>query len=151
MTSRENDFVTGIKQELITNKEEVKELIDMIICCICLDVVKVPLECSECEALYCKDCWEEIKVTKEQCAFKCVSKIKPINKYFRENVLSKIKLRCEICNAPEMNYNLYLKHISYCRQHSKFVIQADLDELIKEKEKRVQELKNEIRKNLILD
>lgn len=151
MASNEKATFPGIKQELIVNNEEVKDLIEMIICCICLDIVKIPYECSECEAVYCKDCWEEIKVTKEQCAFKCKSQIKPINKYFRDNVLSKIKLRCELCNAPELNYNLYLKHISYCKQHSKFIIKAELDEMIKEKEKRIQELKNEISKNIILD
>ena len=60
-----------------------------------------------------------MKVFKNKCAFGCTSEIKPVGKYFREKVLSKIKLRCEICNATELEYNLYLKHISVCKQHSK--------------------------------
>ena len=150
MSSNQLHFEGGIKQELIVNKEEVKDLMDMIICCICLDLVKIPYECSECEGLYCKECWDEIKITKKKCAFNCESEIKPINKYFREKVLSKVILRCEDCNASNFDYNLYLKHIAYCKQHSKFVIKAELDDMIKEKEKRILELKEDIKKNSFL-
>ena len=143
-----NNSDGGIKIELIINKEEVQDLLDMVICCVCLDLVKNPLECNFCEGLYCKECWDTMKVFKNKCAFGCTSEIKPVGKYFREKVLSKIKLRCEICNATELEYNLYLKHISVCKQHSKFVIKAQLDEMIKEKEKRLQELKDELNKNL---
>jgi hypothetical protein len=146
-SNQTSNYEGGIKQELIENANEQKDLIDMVICCICIDLVKIPWECSVCEALYCKDCWENLKVTKKKCAFNCQSEVKPVNKYFREKVLSKIRLRCENCEAANLDYNLYLKHISYCKQHSNFVIKSELDDLIKEKEKRIQELKEEIRKN----
>jgi hypothetical protein len=144
MTTKAENFEGGIKIELITNKNEIQDIIDSIICCICLDLVKIPLECSQCEALYCKDCWEGIKVTRKKCAFGCSSEIKTVKRFFKEKVLSKVRLHCEHCHNTNIDYNIYLKHIQYCKQHLKFTNIKELKQLVTEKDIKISELLNEL-------
>ena len=146
MTTKNENYDGGIKLELISNKDEIKDIIETITCVICLDLVKIPLECTECEALYCKDCWEGIKVTRKKCAFGCSKEIKTVKKFFREKVLSRVKLTCEDCHGTDIQYDTYLKHIQYCKQHLKFTDIHELESLVLEKNNKIKELMSELSK-----
>jgi len=84
-------------------------------------------------------------VTRKKCAFGCTSEIKTVKKFFKEKILSRVKLNCEFCNSTNIDYDIYLKHIQYCKQHLKFTNIVEIEELMKEKDKKIKELTAEFK------
>src|SRR4051812_26268423 len=116
---------SGISEELVENFNEYQEMIKSLYCCICLDIVKAPLECENCESLYCEDCWEIMKIAGRKCVLHCTAPIKKANKFLRD-MLSKLKIKCETCNKTGIQYDIYIKHIDACLLNQKI---STVDEL----------------------
>jgi hypothetical protein len=134
---------SGISEELVENYIEYQEMIESLKCCICLDIVKVPFECENCESLYCEDCWEVMKIAGRKCVLHCTSPVKKANKFVRD-MLSKLKMRCETCGKSGISYEIYIKHMDACLLNQKISTVDELTKTIKEKEMKVDELSAEI-------
>jgi hypothetical protein len=134
---------SGISEELIENFAEYQEMIKSLYCCICLDLVKVPFECENCESLYCEDCWEVMKIAGRKCVLHCTTPVKKANKFVRD-MLSKLKLKCETCGKSGITYDIYIKHIDACLLNQKISTVDELTKTIAEKEMKIDELVSEI-------
>lgn len=134
---------SGINEELIENFEEYKDIIKSLYCCICLDIVKSPFECENCESLYCEDCWEMMKIAGKKCVINCTAPVKKANKFVRD-MLSKLKITCEICSKTGIDYEIYVKHSEACLINKKISTVEELSRVVKEKETKLKELAEEL-------
>ncbi len=109
---------SGISEDLVENFSEVEELITSLSCCICLEIVKNPYECENCESLYCYECWNMMKITGKNCVYDCKTAIIKAKK-FVYNMLSKIRFRCKDCQKSNIPYRVYLMHLEICLLNNK--------------------------------
>lgn len=134
---------SGISEDLVENFNEVEELIKSLSCCICLEIVKNPYECENCESIYCYECWNMMKITGKNCVYDCKTPIIKAKK-FVSNMLSKIRFRCQDCQKRNIPYNVYLVHLEICLLNNKNmnidVAQGLLDEAKAKVEKISKEL-----------
>jgi len=144
-TKKEAQFGSGIDEDLVENSGEFQELIKSFICCICLDIVKLPMECENCESLYCAECWDILKIPGKPCVLNCSAKcIKKANKFVLE-LLSKLSIRCDKCNRCGIDYHTFVKHIEGCSINLKYSSREELKEIISEKDKKIVDLKSELK------
>jgi hypothetical protein len=134
---------SGISEELVINFKEYQEMIKSLYCCICLDIVKSPFECENCESLYCEDCWEVMKIAGRKCVLHCTTPVKKANKFVMD-MLNKLKLKCETCGKSGISYDIYIKHIDACLLNQKISTVDELTKTITEKDMRIDELMAEI-------
>jgi hypothetical protein len=144
MENKTNGFTgSGISEELVENFTEYQEMIKSLYCCICLDIVKVPFECENCESLYCEDCWEVMKIAGRKCVLHCTTPVKKANKFVMD-MLSKLKLKCETCGKTGIRYHIYIKHIDACLLNQKISTVDELTKTIGEKDMKIDELVAEV-------
>jgi hypothetical protein len=134
---------SGISETLVDNFEEYKEMIKSLYCCICLDIVKSPFECENCESLYCEDCWAMMKIAGKKCVINCTAPVQKANKFVRD-MLSKLKIKCETCNKSGIAYDIYIKHTEACLINRKISTVEELTKVVKEKETKIDELTAEL-------
>ena len=134
---------SGINEEYVENFEEYKEMIKSLYCCICLDIVKSPFECENCESLYCEDCWEVMKIAGKKCVINCVAPVKKANKFVHD-MLSKLKIKCSTCGKGGIDYEIYIKHMEACLINKKISSVEELSKVVKEKEAKIDELSKEL-------
>lgn len=134
---------SGICEESIENIFEYHEMIKSLTCCICLDIVKSPFECQNCETLYCEDCWDDMKIAGKKCVLHCSNEVKVANKFVRD-MLSKLKITCSTCGKTGIKYNVYVKHMDACVLNQKISTVEELNKTIKEKQYRIDELTSEL-------
>ena len=136
---------SGISEDAVDNFEDYKGIIKNLLCCVCLDIVKNPMECSKCETLYCTICWEIIKMAGKQCVSKCdaSSSIKKANKFVRE-ILTKLSFKCKRCNKTKIAYEDYVKHIETCNIDPNAPSRDSLISIVLEKESQIDALSREI-------
>jgi hypothetical protein len=134
---------SGIYEEWVENYEEYKEMIKSLYCCICLDIVKCPFECENCESLYCEDCWDVMKIAGKKCVINCNASVKKANKFVHD-MLNKLKLKCQSCGKGGIDYNIYVKHMEACQINKKLSSIEELMKIVKEKEYRIDELTKEL-------
>jgi hypothetical protein len=134
---------SGINEDLVENFEELKEMIKSLYCCICLDIVKSPFECENCESLYCEDCWDVMKIAGKKCVINCTAQVKKANKFVLD-MLGKLKIRCDICGKKGIDYDIYIKHMEACQINKKISSIEELTKILKEKEVKVEELTYEL-------
>ena len=77
----------------IVNIEECKAIESVIICTICDGVVVDPLQCVECENLFCRSCIEQWQKRSNSCPFKCQNFKLKKNKMMN-NILKNVKFKC---------------------------------------------------------
>jgi len=146
MQMRNNFDGCGIKDYMIDNFEDYKDIVKHLICCICLEIVKSPMECSKCETFYCGVCWEIIKMAGKQCVSKCdanTSVVKKANKFARE-LLSKLKFKCELCGKNGIIYDEFIKHQETCGIDPNLPTKEALIKIVLEKEQEIDNLSKEI-------
>jgi len=134
---------SGINEELVENFEEYKEVIKSLYCCICLDIVKSPFECENCESLYCEDCWEVMKIAGKKCVINCTAPVKKANKFVYD-LLGKLRIKCDICGKGGIEYDIYIKHMEACLINKKISSLEELNKVLKEKESKIEELSSEL-------
>lgn len=134
---------SGINEEFVENLEEYKEMVKSLYCCICLDIVKVPYECENCESLYCEDCWEVMKISGKKCVLHCTAVVKKANKFVRD-MLSKLRIKCETCGKKGIDYDIYIKHMDACLINQKISTVDELTKTIKEKDTKIDEMTAEL-------
>jgi len=136
---------SGIREEAVDNFGDYKGIIKNLLCCVCLDIVKNPMECSKCETLYCTICWEIIKMAGKQCVSKCdaSSTIKKANKFVRE-ILTKLSFTCNRCGKTKIIYDDYVKHHETCMVDPNTQSRDQLINIVLEKEMQIDNLSREI-------
>jgi hypothetical protein len=134
---------SGINEDLVENLEQYREMIESLHCCICLDIVKSPFECENCESLYCEDCWEVMKIAGKKCVINCTAPVKKANKFVLD-MLSKLKIKCETCGKGGIDYDIYIKHMEACLINKKISSVEELTKVVKEKETKIDELTAEL-------
>ena len=100
---------SGISEDQIENYQEYQEILKSLNCCICLDIVKNPVECSTCESLYCDECWNLMKISGKKCVINCTTPVIKANS-FVYNILDKLIIRCDYCGKGGISYSKYIKH-----------------------------------------
>lgn len=134
----------GISEDVVENFKEYEEAITSLCCCICLDIVKSPFECGDCESLYCEDCWDHMKIAGKNCVISsCKAPVKKANKFVFQ-MLNKLKLRCNTCGKTGLEYDMYIKHEEACMINKKLSSIMELSLVLKEKETRILELSTEL-------
>ena len=136
---------SGISEDLVENYAECEELIRSLTCCICLEIVKNPYECENCESLYCFECWDMMKITGKNCVYDCKTPIIKAKKFIFD-MLSKIRFQCEDCQKRNIPYKTYLRHMQICKLNTKFLNIEESENLLKESQGRIDEIKKEIEK-----
>jgi hypothetical protein len=111
--SEEFQSIGGIHEEYIENFEECKDFIKNINCCICLDIVSYPLECENCESLYCEDCWDRLNQSGRKCVINCTAPVKKANKFIY-SMLNQLRIKCPSCQKSGIEYEIYIRHASAC-------------------------------------
>ncbi len=136
---------SGISEDRLDNFEDYKGIIKNLLCCVCLDIVKTPMECSKCETLYCQICWEVLKMAGKPCVSKCgdTAIIKKANKFVRE-ILEKLSFTCSRCNKTKIFYDEYIKHLNTCNVDPETPSRDQLINIVLEKEEKIDTLTKEI-------
>lgn len=134
---------SGISEDLVENFNEVEELIKSLFCCICLEIVKNPYECENCESLYCYECWNMMKITGKNCVYDCKTPIIKAKK-FVSNMLSKIRFRCQDCQKRNIPYKVYLAHLEICLLNNKNMNVEDAEGLLAEAKAKVDKMSKEL-------
>ena len=135
---------SGINEDQIENYQENQEMLKSLACCICLDIVKNPVECSKCESLYCEECWRTMEISGKDCVLHCKKPIIKANKFVYQ-ILEKLKIRCENCNQGDISYSKYILHEQSCTLSKKFGSISELEKVVKEKNNEIKELEEKIK------
>ena len=150
--------ICGIDKKFISNYDEYKLLLDEMICPICLKVLLDPIECNECQAIICENCYFILKSADKNCFNEgCKGTYIKANKFVRE-ILNNLNIKCYGCNKDNIKYGEYLKHIQSCEGYLSNPIlkklvninrkSEEIEKLKKEKEELVKEVR---KKNTISD
>jgi hypothetical protein len=129
-----------------------------MICPICLKVLLDPIECNECQAIICENCYFILKSADKNCFNEgCKGTYIKANKFVRE-ILNNLNIKCYGCNTDNIKYGEYLKHIQSCEGYLSNPIlkklvsinrkSEEIEKLKKEKEELVKEVR---KKNTISD
>ena len=106
--------ICGIDKKFISNYNDYELLLDEMICPICLKVLLDPIECNECQAIICENCYFILKSAAKNCFNEgCKGTYVKANKFVR-NILSDLKIKCYGCSKDSIRYEDYLEHIKTC-------------------------------------
>ena len=87
----------------IINKEYYNGIKSMVVCLVCLNIVKDPVQCDKCQHYYCSGCIKNLEV----CPLRCLN-----NKYTPslacKQLLSELKIKCKC--GKEIKYDFIKKH-----------------------------------------
>ena len=134
----------GINEDFIENIGEFPEnVLQSLECCICIELVKEPMECKGCQSIYCKECWEQLKIAGKGCVMRCTKPVEKANKFLFE-ILKKLKLKCPICEEGGLSYPKFLLHYDCCVIAQKYGTIEELTKLEKEKDEEIEKLKQDI-------
>ena len=150
--------ICGIDKKFISNYDEYKLLLDEMICPICLKVLLDPIECNQCQAIVCENCYFILKSADKNCFNEgCKGKYIKANKFVRE-ILSNLSIKCYGCNQDNLKYSDYLEHIKSCEGYLSNPILKKLslinqksEEIVKLKKEKEELMKEARKKNQISD
>jgi hypothetical protein len=135
---------SGIKIGQISNYSSYKEILGSMLCCVCMNIVLNPVECTLCETIICEDCLVIIQIAGKKCVTnKCTSKIEKANKFVRE-VLSNLLINCEYCNQQKILYKDFSNHLDKLCSVYKASTREKLFKGIKERDEKINELQKEM-------
>ena len=136
----------GINEDFIENIGEFPEnVLQSLECCICIELVKDPVECKGCQSIYCKECWEQLKIAGKGCVMRCTAKVEKANRFLFD-ILKRLKLKCPICEEGGLNYPKFLLHYDCCVISQKYGTIEELTKLEKEKDDEIMQLQQDIEK-----
>ena len=136
----------GINEEFIENVGEFPQnVLESLECCICCELVKDPVECKGCQTIYCKECWDQLKIAGKGCVMRCTSNVEKANKFLFD-ILKRLKLKCPICEEGGLNYPKFLLHYDCCVISKKYGTIEELTKFENEKNEEIEKLKQDIEK-----
>lgn len=104
----------GISQDLVT--ENHRNLCSELICSICLEIVRNPKLCQNCQNMFCSDCLIKQLSKSKLCPNRCFFKEQEVNLIFKK-ILHKIELKCMFSSIGCKDiiiYENFNKHIDNC-------------------------------------
>ena len=114
-----SDRICGIDKKYISNFTDYALLLDEMLCPICLKVLLDPIECDQCQAIICENCYFILKSADKNCFNEgCKGKYIKANKYIR-NILNELQIKCQGCKKDKIQYDDYLSHIKNCKEYLK--------------------------------
>lgn len=118
-----------LKTENIVKDDVYKALKESVICPLCQELMIVPMECSECQNLYCEKCIEQWKNKGGGCPNTCIdSELKKV--IGKKRMISKIKFKCVKGCGAEIFFNDIEKHYnSECYKKKKTMKLMNKDEV----------------------
>jgi len=135
---------SGINEDYVENLDQFNEnLLQSLECPICAGIVNNPVECKECQYLYCFDCWEQLKISNKGCVMRCKKPVEKANK-FVFGILEKLLLKCPLCQEGGLSYQKFLLHYECCVIANKYGTIEELTKLEKEKDEEIEKLKQDI-------
>lgn len=134
---------SGISEEQIENFVEYADILGSLACCICLDVVKNPVECTNCESLYCEECWNLLKISNKKCVINCIAPVVKANTFVYQ-ILNKLLIKCTSCKKGGIPYDKYILHADSCIMSLKYGTKDELSKILKEKKKLLEDLKSKL-------
>ncbi len=137
-------FGSGIDEECIENPGDLEDILKGYVCIVCLEIIKLPYQCSNCESLYCCDCFDILKTQNKDCVLKCnQSKIQKAGK-FVNNFLKNLYVKCNQCNK-KTDYITFVKHLDACQINQKFFSRNEFKNIIRDQDEKIESLANEIK------
>ena len=108
-----------LKDDYIVKDNVYEALKESVICSICEGLMIIPMECSNCQNLYCQKCIEKWKKKGGNCPHHCInSTFKIIIE--KKRMISKIKFRCiKGCGAEILFNNIENHYKSDCIKRKK--------------------------------
>lgn len=105
-----------IDNEAIVNRSLFEGVKDIVTCVICTGIIREPKQCSTCENVFCGNCVEEWISKSPSCPFKCKNFVYKDCSRTTKNLLDKLIFKCpnKCSSSQEMNYEIYVKHVSSC-------------------------------------
>jgi len=99
-----------INPNIVTNNDFFNSMEQLLVCKYCKGLLNDPLECSNCELIYCKHCTTIPNICKDKCLNNSFNK-KKIHLYLMEKLLVK-------CKACKKDFNLitYQQHLEECNK-----------------------------------
>lgn len=134
---------SGISEDQIENFLDYADMLGSLSCCICLDVVRNPVECQNCESLYCDECWNLLKISNKKCVINCTAPVVRANTFVYQ-ILNKLLIKCTTCNKGGIPYPKYVLHLDSCIMSNKYGTEIELDKIIQEKTKQLDDLNAKI-------
>jgi hypothetical protein len=135
---------SGIKINQISNYSSYMEILESMLCCVCMNVVLNPVECTLCETIICEDCLVIIQIAGKNCVTsKCNGKIEKANKFVRE-VLSNLLINCEYCHQQKILYKDFSNHLDKLCSVYKASTREKLFKGIKERDEKINEIQKEL-------
>ena len=150
--------ICGIDKNYISNYNEYKLLLDEMICPICLKVLLDPIECDQCQAIICENCYFILKSADKNCFSEgCKGKYIKANKFVRE-ILNNLNIKCTGCYKDNIKYKDYLSHITICEKYLSnpilkklSIINQKTEEIVKLKKEKEELMKEVKKRNIISD
>ena len=93
----------------IYNKNEVENMLELLKCPICLNILMTPVQCNKCNNCFCKLCIDHYQDSKIKCPFRCENPAYLENKFVK-NVLSILKFKCKNGCDKIIKYEELEKH-----------------------------------------
>ena len=93
----------------IYNKTEVENMLELLKCPICLNILMTPVQCNKCNNCFCKLCIDHYQDSKIKCPFRCENPAYLENKFVK-NVLSILKFKCKNGCDKIIKYEELEKH-----------------------------------------
>jgi hypothetical protein len=112
-------------------------------CPICAGIVNNPVECKQCQTIYCAECWNQLKISNKGCVMRCQKPVEKANK-FVFGLLEKFLLKCPLCHEGGLSYQKFLLHYDCCIIANKYGTIEELTKLEKEKDEEIAKLKSDI-------
>ena len=146
MNSKSTFKESGINEDYIENIDEFKDNLLMTLeCPICAGIVNNPVECKECQTIYCSECWNQLKISNKGCVMRCKKPVEKANK-FVYGLLDKFLLKCPLCHEGGLSYQKFLLHYDCCIIANKYGTLEELTKLEKEKDEEIEKLKQDSRR-----
>ena len=150
MTTKTSFKEAGFNEDYVENYNSFpEEVMESLYCILCSCIVNNPVECKECQSIFCKECWDQLKILGKGCPMRCQkSEIQKANQFVFD-VLKKLKFKCPICDHGGLSYEKFLQHYNVCEIAKMYsainkleAIEKEKDEEINKIQKKIEDLKN---------
>jgi len=109
-------LVSKFHSAALSEENAVNRLNHDFLCRICLQIVKSPVKCSECESVFCELCFDTWQLKSSSCPGNCKQDPVIVQKLgrFERNALNETQFCCPKCNEKFL-YERCESHMKSCK------------------------------------
>lgn len=104
-----------IDPDQIVNKDLYCNISEAVTCIICSCMILDPVKCKSCENHFCKQCISTWTKKNNTCPYRCQNPAFEEGSRLLKNMLNKFEIRCPENCGSILQYEIYYKHVSDCR------------------------------------